>query len=249
VLIAGEAGVGKSRLVAEVRAHAERLGFLSLVGQCFEPDRVLPYAPWLDVLRTRFAGRPSEALAPEVDATGPELVKLLPELATQLPGLAPTAPLEPEQEQRRLVQALVQFVAGLARVQPVLLVIEDLHWSDDTSLEVLLHLARRIANQPILLLLTYRTEDLHPSLSHFLAELDRGRLVRDVFCQSSAPARVLGFLSNCRRLISSIRRRMRLARKNRQSAKACDASGYDRSARRRGIHPRHNILAHRSLLA
>src|SRR5262245_1718718 len=145
VLIAGEAGIGKSRLVAEVRARAERLGLLSLVGQCFEPDRMLPYAPWLDVLRTRFAGQPSEALAQEIGASAPELVKLLPELATQLPGVAPTALLEPEQEQRRLVHALVQFVAGLTAAQSVLVVVEDLHWSDDTSFEVLLHLARRIA--------------------------------------------------------------------------------------------------------
>jgi len=75
---------------------------------------------------------------------------------------------------------LGQFLAGLASAQPLLLIVEDLHWADDASVEVLLYLARRVASQPILLLLTYRGEDVHPSLNRFLAELDRGRLVTEL---------------------------------------------------------------------
>ncbi|GIV98575.1 MAG: hypothetical protein KatS3mg057_3232 [Herpetosiphonaceae bacterium] len=179
VLITGEAGIGKSRLVAEVRARAERLGFLSLVGACFEPDRTLPYAPLIDLLRTRFAGRPAEKLAQELGSAASELVKLLPELGTLLPDLASMAPLAPEQEKHRLFQTLTQFFAGFAATQPVLVIIEDLQWSDDTSLEFLFHLARRSGSQPFLLLLTYRSDEVQRTLGHILAELNRGRLATE----------------------------------------------------------------------
>jgi predicted ATPase len=109
-----------------------------------------------------------------------QLVKLLPELATVLPDLAPAAPLEPEQEKRRLVHAILQLFGGLAARRPLLVVLEDLHWSDDASLGVLLHLARGVADQSILVLLTYRAEEAHPSLSGILAELDRSRLAAEL---------------------------------------------------------------------
>ena len=77
---------------------------------------------------------------------------------------------------------LAQFVTRLAvsTEAPLLLVIEDLHWSDDTSLEFLLFLARRIPAQPILLLLTYRSDQVHPELEHFLGSLDRERCASEV---------------------------------------------------------------------
>ncbi len=196
VLIAGEAGIGKSRLVAETKTRARaQPNTLILQGHCFEPDRALPYAPVLDLLRVHLAARPPHDIACDLGSTAPELVKLLPELATRLPDLAPSPPLEPEQEKRRLFEALTQFFMRLAapdRVQhperrgaeskdaPRLVIIEDLHWSDDTSLEFLLSFARRIASLPILLLLTYRDDEVHPSLSHFLAGLDRERLATEL---------------------------------------------------------------------
>src|SRR6266516_5844092 len=156
VLVAGEAGVGKSRLVAEATTRAERMGFVSLQGHCFEPDRSLPYAPLVDVLRARFAGRSPEAVAHDLGPAAPQLAKLLPELATLLPRLAVTAPPEPEQDKHRLFHALAGYFVGVAG--PALVIVEDVHWSDDASLEFLLHLARQIASYPVLLLLTYRSD-------------------------------------------------------------------------------------------
>ncbi len=175
-LVAGEAGLGKSRLVAEARARAEGLGWLILQGNCFEPDRTLPYAPFVDLLRALLEGRSSEAVAEELGPTAPELVKLLPELGPQLPGVTPTPPLEPQQEKRRLFQALAQLFTRLAARQPLALVMEDIHWCDDTSLECLLHLARRLAPHHILLVMTYRGDEVHPALRDFLAGMDRERL-------------------------------------------------------------------------
>lgn len=181
VLIAGEAGIGKSRLVREARAllstaepRTDQQTVLTLQGHCFEQDSSFPYAPLLDLLRPFFA-----SLSPEAIATipiAPELVKLLPELAIFLPHPTPSSTFEPEQEQRRLHEALLDIFSHLSAIQPLLLVIEDVHWCDDSCLAFLLFLARRIASHRILLLLTYRSEEEHPLLISFLTGLSRERL-------------------------------------------------------------------------
>ena len=186
VLVTGEAGIGKSRLVTEAvkRLNLSRLQIrqpaaLILLGHCFEQDAVLPYAPLLDVLRTFFVSRSPGDIARFLGPTATELVKLLPELATPLPNLTASPPLAPEQEKRRLFEALKHFLIRLSATSPLLLTIEDLHWSDDTSLEFLLYLARHVISHPILLLLTYRSEELHPALTRFLVALDRERLATE----------------------------------------------------------------------
>ncbi len=109
-----------------------------------------------------------------------ELVKLLPEFAGYLPGLAPDSILDPEQEKRRLFQTLLRFFTHLSMRQPLVVIIEDIHWSDDNSLEFLLFLARHLATHPILLLLTYRSEEDNPALLQFLSGLDRERLTTEL---------------------------------------------------------------------
>ena len=187
LLIAGEAGMGKSRLVAEAttrfrssQAQATSPAILILEGWCFEPDRSLPYAPLLDLLHSFLASHSPEDIAACLDQDAPELVKLLPELGALLPGLTPAASLDPEQEKHHLFHALAHFLTRLSATQPLLLIIEDIHWSDDTSLVFLLYLARRIISHPILLLLTYRSEEAYPLLTPFLAKLDRERLATEM---------------------------------------------------------------------
>lgn len=180
LLVTGEPGIGKSRLLADVKQSAAARSALILQGSCFEPDHSLPYAPIVDLLRALFATSTPLDIARELGPTAPELVKLLPELATALPALAPTPALGSEQEKRRLFHTLSQFLIGLERAQPLMLVIEDLHWSDATSLEFLLYLAHRIAPHAIALLMTYRSDEVSPELHHFLAELDRTRLASEL---------------------------------------------------------------------
>jgi DNA-binding CsgD family transcriptional regulator/tetratricopeptide (TPR) repeat protein len=182
-LISGEAGVGKSRLVAEARSMAEQHGMHFMQGNCFETDRTLPYAPVLDLLRSLLAAQSNlrvEEFAACWSLQAPELVKILPELRARLSGLLPSPPLEPAQEKRRLYDALAQFFVRLAAAGPLLIAFEDLHWADDTSLEWLLYLAHRSRGYPILLLMTYRSDEAHPSLRHFLAEADRQRLAVEI---------------------------------------------------------------------
>jgi DNA-binding CsgD family transcriptional regulator len=179
VLLSGEAGIGKSRLVAEVSQQCAAAGWRLAHGHCFEPDRSLAYGPLLDLLRAFAARRAPADLARVLGPAAHELVKLSPELAAQLPEVTLSLGLEPEQEKRRLFEALAQVLTGLAVGQPALVVLEDLHWSDDTSLEFLAMLARRLAAWPILLVLTYRSDEVHAGLRHFLAEMDRARLVNE----------------------------------------------------------------------
>ncbi len=187
VLISGEAGIGKSRLLAEAIKHARSIQVqkpvptaLVLEGRCIETDRTLPYAPFLDLLRSFLAMHSSHDLAALLGPTAPDLAKLLPEIAVFLPEVAQGSPPASEQEKRRLISALFHFFTRLAEKQPLVVIVEDIHWSDDNSLEFLLFLARQIASRPILLLLTYRSEEEHPALLQFFAGLDRDRLTTEL---------------------------------------------------------------------
>ncbi len=175
VLVSGEAGIGKSRLVAEARARVGQEQARFLQGACFEQDRSLPFAPLLDVLRTLLVTGSREPSLRSLAPFAPELLKILPDLALWLPEVRPTPALSPEQEKRRLFVALTHFLLGQADQGPLVLLIEDLHWSDDTSLEFLLFLMRHLGSRPLLLLLTYRSEEVHPALGRFLSALDRER--------------------------------------------------------------------------
>ena len=173
--VCGEAGIGKSRLIAEAKAEASALGFLLLQGSCFQVDSSYPYAPLLDLLRA--------SAVPTPDAPDPivlEFARLLPELASDLSGPLPTFLPDPEQEKRRLFAALTRFFKERASQRPVLLVIEDLHWCDDVSLEFLQSLARTTATQPLLLVMTYRSDEVQPSLQRCLVQLDRSRLSQEL---------------------------------------------------------------------
>ncbi len=189
VLVSGEAGVGKSRLLAEIQRRAGKQDFLVLQGHCFEQDISFPYAPLVDLLRTFVMRHP---VAETFDLLGPltgELVKLLPEL-TQTLNLAPSPALEPEAEKRRLFEALARLFIQLSVSQPLLIILEDIHWSDETSLDFLHVFARRLSDYPILLLASYRREEVSAPLQHLLAQFDRERLAHEVVLESLARSEV-----------------------------------------------------------
>ncbi len=182
-LVSGEAGIGKSRLVAEVKTEALAHDFWLLQGSCFPTDSAIPYAPLLDLLRSHFSGHSSALPETSIELMAQAFLPLLPDLGHVLAGtsLPPKQPsLDPEQEKRHRFEVLAHFLTTQAGKHPVLLVVEDLHWSDDISLEFLHYLARRCAPHPLLLLLTYRSEEVLKALRHFLAHLDREHLAQDI---------------------------------------------------------------------
>ncbi len=175
--MSGEAGIGKSRLVAEAKAYAAAQDFLLLQGSCFQLDSSYPYAPLLDLLRSSYMPGPPGV---GTDQMVVEFARLLPEWALLLPDPLPAPLPDPEQEKRRLFAALTRFFKERTTRQPVLLVIEDLHWCDDISLEFLQALARLCAIQPLLILMTYRSDEVHVGLQRCLVQLERARLSQEL---------------------------------------------------------------------
>lgn len=179
LLLAGEAGVGKSRLAAEAKRYAAERGFVLFQGSCFPQDSACPYAPLLDLLRARFtAGALPTAL---VDRFARELAPLLPDLIAPPADQPLTIALDSAQQLRRLFTALVACLTPAPTPQPVLVLIEDLHWSDEGSLDFLLYLLRCPHAQPVLLIGTYRSDEVGPQLSRWLAQLEREHLAQELY--------------------------------------------------------------------
>lgn len=194
-LISGEAGIGKSRLVKEIKSKAHNSRMV-LEGFCSQTESAQPYAPLLDLLRNFISTCTDQEIAQILQSPVPQLIKLLPELSFYLPDLAldPAPNTDLRQEKLRTFHALARTFTDMAQSQPIVLIIEDLHWSDSTSFEFLLLLARRIVFLPIFLIFTYRSDETTPELTHFLAELDRGRLGTELTLKRMSPPEVASML-------------------------------------------------------
>ncbi len=120
----------------------------------------------------------------------PEPVQHLPELAS----LSPLSPLDPEQEQRRLFAQLSDVFLRATASQPLLLVIEDLHWSDENTLEFLHFFARKTAGHRLLVVLTYRNDEIHQPLRSWLSQFDRERQRQEVALEPLSRANTETFL-------------------------------------------------------
>jgi DNA-binding CsgD family transcriptional regulator/tetratricopeptide (TPR) repeat protein len=171
VLVAGEAGIGKSRLLTEAQgAH----GFSHLQGHGYETDLSVPFAPFVDALRSSESIDIRDAIQRMSSSVAGELARIVPDLAPSVEG-APSRS-HPQDEKRRLFRAIATLLFEISDRGPLLLTVEDLHWCDDTSLECLLYLVRHLSGHRLAVWMSYRDDELNPSLSRFLAELERGRL-------------------------------------------------------------------------
>ena len=174
VLVAGEAGVGKTRLVAEAAARFHRQGAVVLFGRC-EEELGVPYQPFAEALAEYVAAASTEDLAGQLGPLGGELSRLLPGLPARVGGLAPPLQTESGTERYRLFEAVREFFVALSKTAPVVVVLEDLHWAAPPTLALLLHLVRRTERARLLIVGTYRDTELgrtHP-LAGVLADLRR----------------------------------------------------------------------------
>ncbi|MEW5716986.1 MAG: AAA family ATPase, partial [Chloroflexota bacterium] len=176
VLLEGEAGVGKTRLLQEIARDAAWRGAQVLWGRCNDLEAASPYAPMIDALAQGLSPLRAEQLRGLLDPIWLQvLAPLLPNLAA-----APSAPaaLEPTPARARLIEAFAQLIAAWAHITPLVLMVEDLHWADDDTLDLLAPLARRLREERALLVGTYRGEDarVQPALWDKLQALDRAGL-------------------------------------------------------------------------
>ena len=177
VVLGGEAGVGKSKFVREAQDRAIASGARVLVGLTHQSDLTLPYAPFVSAIRSGFHGLDRDELGRVLQRSAPDLAELFPELGRIERAAAPTG-----LERHRLTVAFQHLFRAFARESPVLVVLEDLHWADETSLELLQHLGRELRDARVLILATYRSDEMHrrhPFL-RTLAELQRERLVTEI---------------------------------------------------------------------
>ncbi|HEX6062413.1 MAG TPA: AAA family ATPase [Candidatus Limnocylindria bacterium] len=177
VVLGGEAGVGKSKFVREAQTHATNAGARVLVGLTHQSDSALPYAPFVSAIRSGFHGLDRDELGRVLQRSAPDLAELFPELGRIERAVAPSG-----LERHRLTVAFQHLFRAFAREAPVLVVLEDLHWADETSLELLQHLARELRDARVLILATFRSDEMHrrhPFL-RTLAELQRERLVTEI---------------------------------------------------------------------
>ena len=175
VMLAGEPGIGKTRLAQELASRAESLGAQVLWGWCYEREGAPPYWPWAQPIRSYVQDTGADQLRSQMGPGGADIAEVIPEVRAKLPDLDMPAALDPEQARFRLFDSFATFFKNLAQTQPIMLVLDDLHWADKPSLLLLEFLVRQLAESRLLVLGTYRDAEVtreHP-LSETLAQLYR----------------------------------------------------------------------------
>ena len=160
VLVAGEPGIGKTRLAEEVARRAAARGVRVAWGRCFEGEGAPAFWPWVQVVRQLLAEVPPAQLGTVLGPSAGELSQLLPELKELVPGLEPPPVVELAAARFRLYQAVTELVRQVAAVRPLLVVLDDLHWADTGSLGLLVFLATELRDARLVVLGTYRDVDL-----------------------------------------------------------------------------------------
>ncbi|MDO8483532.1 MAG: AAA family ATPase [Candidatus Limnocylindrales bacterium] len=175
VLVGGEAGVGKSRLVAEAAGRLRDRGWLVLEGGSVAlGDDGMPFGPIVEALRALVRDVDSERISAAAGPSLPELARLVPELSDAA-GEAPLPATQAAWQQIQIFEGVLRLLGRLGETSPVLLAIEDLHWSDRSTRDLLAFLARNARDERLLIIATFRTDELHRRhpLTTWLAEAQR----------------------------------------------------------------------------
>jgi tetratricopeptide (TPR) repeat protein len=178
--LTGEAGIGKSRLVEETRGYASARGMFCLGDRGVQWERSVPFAPWKRIFRELSERVPTQLLYKAVGANNALVAQLAPELSDRLgPAPALTVPTSTEEGRLQLLEGITQFLGNLARDQPLCLIFEELSVLDESSLDLIQTLARKVADQRILLLTTCRDIQAEepPFFRRTIAELHRERFL------------------------------------------------------------------------
>ena len=177
--LTGEAGIGKTRLAAELARQAHDRGGVVLAGRA-PREALVPYQPFIEALRHYFAAAPLAELRAVVSEFGGELARLVPELRRRVPELGTAVAEEPETERYRLFESVVGLLSAISAKTPILLVLDDLHWADRPTLLLLRHLARATDPARLLTLIAYRSEESEGGLPDVVIDLRREALITQI---------------------------------------------------------------------
>lgn len=182
-MLAGEPGAGKTRLAEETAARAESRGFRVLSGRCHEAAGAPAYWPWVQALRPLIGSAPAKELAADFGSGASDALAVFPELGARIAGLQAKPINQDVAENAKtarffLFDAIYAYLSAVAARRPLLVVLDDLHWADEGSLQLLVHVARGLKARRVMVLGTYRDVELgrkHP-LAGALGDLVRERL-------------------------------------------------------------------------
>jgi len=183
MLLMGEVGIGKTRLAEEIGREARKRGWLVAWSRVYAQESGIPYRLWIEVLRKAITnGMVQRQEISKRPLVYQPLNTLLPEMHSLLPQVEFSAQMPAEQEQLRLWEAARTLLTNVAEGTPLLIVLDDLQWSDGSSCELLAYLARRIYGHPILIIGTCRDKELpaNHALRPLLTDLKRERVVETV---------------------------------------------------------------------
>jgi len=198
VLLAGEPGIGKTRLAEELAVYALLRDAHAVWGRCPESEGAPAYWPWVQVIRALASARDTAILRADLGSGAAEVAEVVPELRAHLPDLARPAAVEPAQARFRLFDSITSYLIAASAQQPLVVVLDDLHWADAPSLLLLAFLARELRNSRMLVVGTYRDLSLtaeHP-LRRALADLTRESIVERIELQGLGEQDVARFIDN-----------------------------------------------------
>jgi DNA-binding NarL/FixJ family response regulator len=178
MLVAGEPGIGKTRLLDEFAQRAKAEGWAVLAGQPYDSEGMPPYLPFSEALRDYVRAVPLNDLRAQLDEAGPEVALLAPDILRRLPELVLPLSRAADEQRYRLFESVAGFLLAIpvqSEARGLVLILDDLHWAEPSTVLLLQHLARRLRGVPLLLLGAYRGEEIGRghSLTALLAEQRR----------------------------------------------------------------------------
>jgi class 3 adenylate cyclase len=196
MMLVGEPGIGKTRTSEEFATYARLRNVQVLWGRCYEGEGAPAYWPWVQVIRSYAHDKEPQRLMSEMGPGAADIAQVVSEVKERLPGLPAPPSLEPEQARFRLFDSITTFLKNASQSGPIMVVVDDMHWADKTSLLLLQFLAKELRGSRLMVLGTYRDVELrrqHP-LAQTLGELNRENLSQRVLLRGLTEADVRRFV-------------------------------------------------------